>query len=443
MVNKDVVLKERAGVFSVYLVVLFINAFVDLGHKITIQNTIFKVYDEQTQIILTTLVNGLILLPFILFFTVSGYLSDRFAKPTIMRWSALCAVFITLGITYSYYHGEYVWAFGFTFLIAIQSAIYSPAKYGYIKECMGKNGLSIGNAYVMAITLTSILMGTVFFSYLFEIYLDSQQYSTPEDIVILIAPVGWFLVALSVIELAATFGVRFYDTKFSTTILSFKKVIMGHYLIRNISLLRANKVTWYSILGTAMFWAISQNLIAVFPAHAKVNLGIQSPLMVQAMLALSIVGIMIGAYLSGRKSQNAIKVGNIYIGSSLIVLGSCLMPLISLSSFLTSTTVDIGLAEPVQLLLIVVAADIFIFGLGAGISIVPFNAIIQSNTDLDKLGSVLAGKNWVQNFLMLVFLIITASVAALKVNSEYILYLNAFIAIIGFGAVLSKLKSSY
>ncbi len=31
--------------FLPYLIVLFINAFVDLGHKIVIQNTIFKTYD--------------------------------------------------------------------------------------------------------------------------------------------------------------------------------------------------------------------------------------------------------------------------------------------------------------------------------------------------------------------------------------------------------------
>jgi acyl-[acyl-carrier-protein]-phospholipid O-acyltransferase/long-chain-fatty-acid--[acyl-carrier-protein] ligase len=443
MTNPSVTLKERSGVFSIYLVVLFINAFVDLGHKITIQNTIFKIYDEQTQIILTTLVNGLVLLPFVLFFTLSGYLSDRFAKPTIMRWSAFAAVLITLGITYSYYQGEYVLAFGFTLLIAIQSAIYSPAKYGYIKECLGKKGLSVGNAYVMAITLTSILLGTVFFSYLFESYLDSQQYSTPEDIVLLVAPVGWLLVAMSVFEWLATFGIRFYENKFSTAALSIRKIVTGHYFRKNIHKLQDNKVTWYSILGTAMFWAISQNLIAVFPAHAKVNLGIDSPLLVQAMLALSIVGIMIGAYLSGRKSQNAIKVNNIYIGSTLIVIASTLLPLLSLSDVLTSNYVEIGMGEPVKLILLMVASDIFLFGLGAGMSIVPFNALIQDNTELDKLGSVLAGKNWLQNSLMLVFLMITASVASLNVNSEYILYLNAAIAVVGFSSVLIKLKSSY
>ena len=52
-----------------YLLVVFLNAFTDLGHKIIIQNTIFKVYDGDTQIVLTAIVNGLILLPFILMFS--------------------------------------------------------------------------------------------------------------------------------------------------------------------------------------------------------------------------------------------------------------------------------------------------------------------------------------------------------------------------------------
>ena len=51
--------------FLPYVVMLFLNAFVDLGHKITIQNTIFKTYDGNTLIILTAIVNALILLPYI------------------------------------------------------------------------------------------------------------------------------------------------------------------------------------------------------------------------------------------------------------------------------------------------------------------------------------------------------------------------------------------
>ena len=100
MQEEKSVLRERAGIFAIYLVVLFINAFVDLGHKIIVQNTIFVIYDEKTQLILTPILNAMVLIPFVLLFTLSGHLSDKFAKPLIMRWSAFAAVLITLAITY-------------------------------------------------------------------------------------------------------------------------------------------------------------------------------------------------------------------------------------------------------------------------------------------------------------------------------------------------------
>jgi acyl-[acyl-carrier-protein]-phospholipid O-acyltransferase/long-chain-fatty-acid--[acyl-carrier-protein] ligase len=68
--------------FTPFILIIFLNAYVDLGHKILIQNTVFKIYDGQTQIILTAIVNGLILLPFVLLFTPAGYLSDRSHSPT-------------------------------------------------------------------------------------------------------------------------------------------------------------------------------------------------------------------------------------------------------------------------------------------------------------------------------------------------------------------------
>ena len=79
--------------FIAFITVVFLNAFVDLGHKIIIQNTIFKIYDGSTQIILTAIVNALILLPFIMLFTPAGYLSDKYPKHLIMRFSAWARLF--------------------------------------------------------------------------------------------------------------------------------------------------------------------------------------------------------------------------------------------------------------------------------------------------------------------------------------------------------------
>ena len=83
---------NRNKTFRYYLMMLFLNSFVDLGHKITIQNTVFKVYDGQQQIILIAIVNSLILLPFIFLFTPSAYFSNRFALVRVMRISAWVAL---------------------------------------------------------------------------------------------------------------------------------------------------------------------------------------------------------------------------------------------------------------------------------------------------------------------------------------------------------------
>ena len=79
-----------------YIFAVFLNAFVDLGHKIIIQNTIFKTYDGQQQVLLTALVNGLILIPFILLLTPAGFISDRHPKNKVIRVSAWFAVLLTL-----------------------------------------------------------------------------------------------------------------------------------------------------------------------------------------------------------------------------------------------------------------------------------------------------------------------------------------------------------
>ena len=422
--------RERSIIFSIYLVAVFLNAFVDLGHKIIIQNTIFMIYGEQQQIILTAVVNAMILVPFILLFTVSGYLSDKFAKTRIMRYSAFSAVLITLAITYCYYNGLYQVAFGLTLLLATQSAIYSPAKMGYIKECLSKAGLSKGNAYHSSVVLIAILMGTVFFSYLFEVYLGTMDLTTPEEILIQIAPVGWVLVGLSLVEFLATLGVRFYPIKLSAVEFSIKKLASFHYLANNLKAMRNNEIVWYSILGTAIFWGMSQNLVAVIPAHAKVNFGVESPLVVNAMLASSVIGIMIGAFLSGRKSDNLIRTNNIYTGSTMITICAILVPIVSSLSFIPNSSA-----------LIVVTAVILLFGVGAGMMIVPLNALMQAHSPEDGLGSMLAGKNWLQNIAMIGLLVLTMLLAKLSFDSQFILYLNAAIAVVGFTIVLKKLKT--
>ena len=183
-----------------YLFVVFLNAFTDLGHKIIIQNTIFKVYDGDIQIVLTAIVNGLILLPFILMFSPSGFLADKFPKNIIMKYAAFFAVLITSCITIAYYNGWFYTAFALT----LQSAMYGPAKYGYIRELFGIKNISSANAAVQAVTTVAILSGMIFYSILFE-YLLEDNFTSQEDVLKTIAPLGWLLVIGSIVEFIMTF----------------------------------------------------------------------------------------------------------------------------------------------------------------------------------------------------------------------------------------------
>jgi len=184
-----------------FLAVAFLNAFVDLGHKIIIQNTIFKNYDGSELVVLSSIVNALILLPFILLFTPTGFVSDKYAKNKVMRVSAWFALGITLLITFSYYQGWFWVAFGMTFLLALQSAFYSPAKYGYVKGLVGDRRLAQANGLLQASTTTGILLGTFFFSVLFEKIIAGIEFNDKDSLIALVAPLGWALVALTSVEL--------------------------------------------------------------------------------------------------------------------------------------------------------------------------------------------------------------------------------------------------
>jgi len=66
---------------------------------------------------------------------------------------------------------------------------------------------------------------------------------------------------------------------------------------------------------------------------------------------------------------------------------------------------------------------------------------MQAHSPEDGLGSMLAGKNWLQNIAMIGLLVLTMLLAKLSFDSQFILYLNAAIAVVGFTIVLKKLKT--
>lgn len=420
MSNKTSSIWNISGIFP-YLVIAFINAFTDLGHKIIIQNTIFKIYDGQTQIILTAIVNALILIPFILLFSPSGFLSDKFTKRSVIRVAAWSAVFITLGITLSYYLGAFKFAFFLTIILAIQSAIYSPAKYGYIKELVGNKYLSVGNGIVQAITTISILSGIFIYSSFFESYLANQTYETSSEILKHVAPLGWALVAGAIIELFSAYNIPETGIKTDAKFCA-KSYYTGSYLKRNIKIISNNKVIFNSIIGLSLFWSVSQVILASFPSYAKDILLIDNTIIVQGVMALALIGIVFGSLISAKVSKNYVQTGTIPVGALGMAITLFFLP---------------NLTSPTLL-----GINFLFFGLFAGLFIIPLNALIQINAKEHELGVTLAGNNFVQNAFMLSFLSLTVLFALFGINSIGLFYMMLIVTTLGSIYVISYIPQS-
>ncbi len=401
--------------FNYYIIIVFLNAMTDLGHKIVLQNTIFKSYSGDELIILTAIINALILLPFILLFTPAGFLSDKYPKVQIIKYSSLFAVGTTILITISYAMGLFWVAFGLTLLLSIQSAIYSPAKYGLIKEMVSLNRITEANAIVQSITLFSIVLGALIYSIFFEILISSNLDTS--SILKSIYPIGFLLIGASIVEFLLSLKLEN-----SLNTIKVENNTSKADLKKTINLIQSRDGVWQSIIGLSLFWGVSQLIVAIFGDYLKQSLGVENTVIAQGLLSLSGVGIIVGSIFIGRVSRNYIEMGAVPIGVFGILL----------------TLISIPFSDS----LAIIGGLFFLYGFFSGLLIVPLNSLIQFATPKGVLGKVLAGNNLMQNIFMLGFLVISATFAYFGLDSKALFLIATATVAIGFVYTILKLPNS-
>jgi len=335
--------------------------------------------------------------------------------------ASLTAIGITILILLSYLMGWFWVAFGLTFVLAAQSAIYGPAKYGLIKEMVGNEQLTAANAMVQSVTIVSILAGAVIYSIFFESLLANQSRDTGE-ILQHIYPLGFALIGASIVEFLLSLQlIKSVEIK-KSMVFKPKKYANLTYLRGNMRLLQKNQTVWLSIIGLSVFWGISQLVVAIFGEHLKSKMGIDNTVIAQGILSLSGVGIIVGALLVSRLSRRYIETGIIPIGALGVTVSLFFIPLFD---SLTALSVLF-----------------FLYGLFSGLFIVPLNTLIQFATPKRMMGKVLAGNNFMQYLSMFAFLVLTTLFAAFGFESSALFTVAFVVALIGFLYTVLKLPQS-
>jgi acyl-[acyl-carrier-protein]-phospholipid O-acyltransferase/long-chain-fatty-acid--[acyl-carrier-protein] ligase len=412
-----------------FLFVVFCNAVVDVAHKVLLQNIAFKVFDGSLQIIWISIINAMIIIPFLLLFTVSGYLSDKYNKKNIIIYGAISSFILSILMVISYLSENFYFAMFALVLLAVQSAIYSPAKFGLILDIYGKKNLARGNAALQAISIIAILFSIALASFIFESFYTAnnlQLLNTKEELLIAILPLTYYILPVAFLEMIVSIlflrRINTSYTKNETLSLNKQELFKGKLLAKNIKIISSNDVIFLAVIGLSIFWGVSQATMAVFPSFAKMYLNITDVFIINAVIGASGIGIAIGAVFYSRISKHYIEVGTIPLGA----FGMSLMLYIS-------TIVQTPMLLGVTFLL---------FGVFGGMFVVPLNSLIQFNAKKRVLGTILAGNNWFHSLSMFLMLSMTTIVSFYDLDPLNTIYLILMITIIGTIYTVYKLPQS-
>jgi acyl-[acyl-carrier-protein]-phospholipid O-acyltransferase/long-chain-fatty-acid--[acyl-carrier-protein] ligase len=400
--------------FFPYMVLVFLNTFVDLGHKILIQDTLYQTVSGTKYTILSSIINAFILLPYILLFTPSGFIADKFPKSRVLKITAAASIPLTIMITICYFKGYFWGSFFLTLLLGIQSALNSPAKYGYIKEMFGKEHLSQVNAIVQTLTIVSILGATCVFTFMFSYFMQKAglHASTDKSLILTkFASLGFLLIASSIFETGMTFRLIKNEAAASNSVYNPLHYFNGRYLKSYLHKTYQHRVIFTCIVGLSVFWAVNQVLLASYGAFLKEHIGDVSVLFAQGSLAMGGIGILLGALYAGKVSKGFIETGLIPVAALGVTAGLFILP--HLNSALTIVALFLG------------------YGFFGGMLVVPLNALIQFNAPRQEAGKVQAANNFLQNCFMFSFLVVNIALGLIKVDSQFLLYGLSIIALIG------------
>ncbi len=352
--------------FRYFLVVLGGGAFNDNFFKIILLTLIASHHTGTEKTKLISLTGALLVLPFIIFSPLAGWLADRFSKSRIALITRLVEPsFIILG-SYFMFTENIAGLLFVLFLFGLQSALFSPSKFGIIPELVHHSELTRANGYVEMVTFMGILLGTAVGGQLHLIPIDFKISS---------------IIILSTVLLIAIYSA----TKIRKTPAQNPDLKLDFNLLRNFYInlkeIRSNRNLFLVLLASSWFWfvgGLTQLSIFLYPEQMP-NIPEHA---IGYILTALILGIGSGSALVGRLSHSRVELGIVPVASFILGLAA-----ISLGTFADT--------------LITIIICFLILGFAAGFYIVPLNAYFQAHSPVKKRGNYLAASNIIFNLFIL------------------------------------------
>ena len=394
----------------------FVGVFNDnfMKHCVIFVSVGWVMPEWMTQSQLIAAVSAALVLPYLLLSPYSGEIAERFEKQKIVRLMKMLELPIVALAGVGFW-AESVWMVLLAVLLmGAQSCLYSPAKYGLIRDVEGEKGVAFGSGMFEMMAFLGILIGTVLAAYLSDHY----AWWIVAVIMIVLAIIGFILSKiLGIVETQyiASQALK-ANPKVETQYIaspqeqnSRPQNFASLHLLNPIRFLIASYqfASQYNglnlaIYGASLLWLLGGLLQMNVVLHCTRTLGMTNT-QSSIILSMAAVGIAIGCSVAGKLIENRNK-QNFIIGG---LIGVALALIIVL------------IFKPEEWVLGVL---IFLIAFCGGIFQVPCLATVQSVDIGRKLGSMLAYLNLLTFIFVLIGTAIFSIVTVFTNQSSYAVF---------------------
>lgn len=151
---------RRFSSFTYLNITQFMGALNDNIYKLLIVYLFISIegVDQKYNILSST--GAIFVLPFLLFSTSSGTMADRFSKRNIIVYTKVLELVIMILGAFAFYYQSKMGAYAILFMLATQSALFGPSKYGILPEIVPSERITRANGMMSSFTFLAIILGT-------------------------------------------------------------------------------------------------------------------------------------------------------------------------------------------------------------------------------------------------------------------------------------------
>lgn len=342
----------------------------------------------EWQSVVVNLTAGMLVLPYVLFSPLAGRLPARLSKVRVVRAAKVAELPIMGVAILGFVLHSVPLAMGAVLLMGLQSALYSPAKYGLIKDIGGLEGISEGMGGMEAVSFIGMLSGSVLAAFMADHF----------------SPLGWYATLLGL----AALGVLCSLTLRANEVRADDQVPIGpvSFLRFAARLVGQHRGLTGVILLLSLFWWMSASLQTLLILHCDQILGL-TPARTGVLLAVMAVGISLGCLVGGRMDKRHNMIG------APALLGLLLMLLLTLLCCFARSLPGVALLS---------LAVAFVGGLFK----IPLDAEIQKRAPADKLSIIIAYFNQV-SFIFIFLAAVTNIVVIHIFGTRFVFLLDGLV----------------